>query len=209
MRWVGSRRAVVACLLGLSVVAGGSAWGDAPSCNGVLSAVPAAAEALSLDQREIDAVKGFYVTRNDRCAWPEANIKALTDALSAAGDQALDSARYRPDAIRGATPATTRDLYATAMALRFAHDLVFGRGRSRHGGKRHRRAASGRRPAAQLDCALGQPNFAEWLAGLASSDPAYRRLVEAYRRLRDRPFDRGPEPIGPGPVVKLGDPTGG
>lgn len=204
MRWVGSRRAVVACLLGLSVVAGGSAWGDAPSCNGVLSAVPAAAEALSLDQREIDAVKGFYVTRNDRCAWPEANIKALTDALSAAGDQALDSARYRPDAIRGATPAATRDLYATAMALRFAHDLVFGRVDL----ATVENDIDVPRPAddlaSQLDRALGQPNFAGWLAGLAPSEPGYRRLVEAYRRLRDRPSDVDPEPIGPGPVVKLG-----
>lgn len=204
MRGAGSRRVAVACLLGLSLTVGGPAWATAPSCTGVLSAVPEAAERLALDQREIDALKGFYVVRNDRCAWSDANIKALSDTLSAADRDALDPARYHPDAIGVAMPATARDANATAMALRYAHDQVFGRIDL----AKIDSDVDVPRPAddlaVQLERALGQPVIAPWLAGLAPAEPGYRRLADAYRRLSDRPAAIAADPIGPGPVLKLG-----
>ena len=204
MRGIGSRRAAAACLLGLGIMAGGAARGETPPCRDVLSALPAATGALDLDQHEIDTLKGFYVTRNERCAWSDADIAVLTDALAGAANEALDPARYRPDAIRAAAPGAARDLAASAMALRYAHDQVYGRVDL----ARLETDIDMPRPAddlaPRLDRALGQNGLAAWLAGLAPSEPGYRRLVEAYRRLRDRPADIDPEPIGPGPVLKPG-----
>lgn len=205
MRGVGSRRLVAGCLIVLGVIAADvPAWGEAPTCSGLLAAAPAAAASLSLDPRESDGLKDFYVTRNDRCAWSDATVKTLSDALATADSQALDPARYHPDAIRGATQAATRDLYATAMALRYAHDLVFGRVDL----AKLDDDVDVPRPAddlgQQLEHALTQPTIAPWLAGLAPSEPGYRRLLEAYRRLRARPAAPDPDPIDPGPVLKLG-----
>ncbi len=205
MRGVGSRRLVVGCLFVLGVtVADAPAWGDVSSCSGVLAVEPAAVDALSLDPHEIETLKDFYVTRNDRCAWSEAAMKALTDTLSAADTQALDRARYRPDAIRTAAAGATRDLYTTAMALRYAYDLVFGRIDL----AKLDNDIDVPRPAddlgPQLAHALAQPTISPWLAGLAPTEPGYRRLLEAYRRLRDRTAAADLDPIGAGPVLKLG-----
>ena len=76
--------------------------------------------------------------------------------------------------------------------------------RSGQARQRHRRPASGRRSRATARaCAGATDNFA-MASGLAPTEPGYRRLLEAYRRLRDRTAAADLDPIGAGPVLKLG-----
>jgi len=212
MQRVGSRRRRLAGCLFLLVWAlvPSQSWAEAAAtapCDDVLSVEPMAVATLSLDPHEVDALRNFYRGRGDRCAWPAAKILSLRAVLSRAGDQGLDVARYRPDLLdpgRGTLSDTARDLFASAMALRYARDMMFGRV-DLHGIETD---IDVRRPAddltAQLDAALAQPDIAPWLAGLAPSAPAYRRLVEAYRRYRDRPDAADTDPIAAGGPLRLG-----
>ena len=212
MQRVGSRRRGLAGCLFLLVWAlvPSQSWAEAAAtapCGDVLSVEPMAVATLSLDPREVDALRNFYRGRGDRCAWPAAKILSLRAVLSRAGDQGLDVARYRPDLLdpdRGTLSETARDLFASAMALRYARDMMFGRV-DLHGIETD---IDVRRPAddltAQLDAALAQSDIAPWLAGLAPSAPAYRRLVEAYRRYRDRPDAADTAPIAAGGPLRLG-----
>ena len=186
-------------------------WGQAAadaSCHDVLAAEPQAVSALSLDERERDGVHQFYHDVADRCAWSAAKLASLRAVLSRAADQGLDVARYHPDAIGaadGARSAPARDLFASAMALRYAHDMVFGRADL----AKIEPDIDVARPAddlvGQLERALALPDIDPWLAGLAPSDPGYRRLLQAFHRYRDRPFDEAWQTMPAGPTLKLGD----
>jgi murein L,D-transpeptidase YcbB/YkuD len=208
-------RGVLPRLLGLGgwfcalLVVSAPSWGQAgaeASCTDALSAEPAAVSALALDPREVDALRLFYQGRDNRCGWSDGNLAALRSALSRADDQGLDPARYRPDAIDavgGASPAAARDLIATALALRYGHDMVFGRVDLAKIAAEIDVPRPREDLAFELGKALAQPDIGPWLSSLIPSDPAYRRLIQAFHRYRDRSDET--DPVAAGRVLKVGD----
>jgi L,D-transpeptidase YcbB len=195
----------LAILLAVSTPSWGQTGPEAV-CQDALSAESGAVSALSLDAREVDALRRFYRGRDNRCGWSETNVAALQTVLSRAADQGLDPARYRVDATRadrGAMPAAARDLIATGLALRYARDMVFGRIDLARIDSEIDVPHPGDELESQLEKALAQPDMGPWLASLTPSDPAYRRLIWAFHRYRDRSADD--DPIAPGRALKAGD----
>jgi murein L,D-transpeptidase YcbB/YkuD len=153
-------------------------------------------------------VSQFYQARhlkdpNSGCVWADDQLKALQDVLAHAGDQGLESRRYHPQALSGET-SPARDLAATAMALRYAHDMVMGE------------VDEGTiaddidvpRPASdlptQLSDALDGKRLDGWLTGLQPSDPQYAALVKALATYRQAAANTNEPPRVPeGPALHL------
>ncbi len=191
----------IALLLSL---AGAPARAQSP-CTNPLIAENQAAASLMLEPRERDLLRLFYRDRGADCAWSDDQIAALQTALSHAGDQGLDAARYNIDALKTQAVAA-RDLFSTAMALRYAHDMAMGQIDL----ATLSNDVDVPRPAidlvGQLAQALGERRLGPWLAGLAPADPQYARLLNALASYRDKIGRAEWKAIPGGPTLKIGRP---
>jgi murein L,D-transpeptidase YcbB/YkuD len=166
----------------------GSAEAEPIPCNNPLAASSLAAAKANLEAREVEAIRGVYGTGTD-CAWSAEQISALLATLAQAPDHGLNVSRYRIDDIEidsdDGSRLAQRDFLASAMALRYARDMVFGQVD----------------PAAlaedidfpkpetdlprELGAALAHGDVGHWLADLAPHDPSYERLKQALRQYRE------------------------
>jgi murein L,D-transpeptidase YcbB/YkuD len=180
------------------------------TCGDPMTAADRVAATFTLTAAERDALSQFYQARrfkdpNSGCAWTDDQLKALRQVLSHAGDQGLEPRRYHAAALSGAASAA-RDLAATAMALRYAHDMVMGE-------VDEATIADDidvPRPASdlptQLSEALDGKRIEPWLASLQPSDPQYAALVKALAayRLTAAKGDE-PPPVPEGPALHVGE----
>lgn len=191
--------------LGL-LLASAPAWADT-SCSSPLSAEAQAAATLGLVAPEREVVHLVYRDRAADCVWNDNQIAALQTVLTKADELGLDPARYHAESfgnLAGDGAAEMKDVFATAMALRYAHDLVMGRvdpaGLTL--------VSDIPKPPLDLMTALRQAlatgNVAGWLAALVPDDPAYTRLIKAMRLYRDRVNRNEFVALPPGGKLQLG-----
>ncbi len=138
-----------------------------------------------------EAILAFYANRDFAPFWTEADdarARALADTLDTSADQGLPAGAYDTAALRAALDSATPEGWLRAEAIASTAYLVYARHLA--GGVvtpnsvddeinvRPARPA----PKALLDRLEGQP-VETVLAGLAPSDPEYRRLIAEKTRL--------------------------
>jgi len=162
-----------------------------------------------LDPRPLAA---FYQPADPRPLWvsprgPGARARMLRAALRDAGQQGLDPARYRLDDIeshwhdRSPVGQACLDLYLTNAFKRYSLDLRTGQVGSREADPSWYLTVPRFDPAAALKAAGGDGDFDALLAGLAPSDPAYRRLREALAHYEGIAREGGWPMLPPGPEL--------
>jgi L,D-transpeptidase YcbB len=161
---------------------------------------------LVLESEERAAARLFYERRAqsnqaEDCAWSDEQMLSLRSVLSRAADQGLDPDRYHASVLDG--PATaTRDFDATALALRYAHDMVAGwidETRLSDDIDIPRQTID---LPGQLARALSDNRIVEWLANLQPADPQYAALLKALARFRAIASSGEPAPIPPEPMTR-------
>ncbi|HLG88198.1 MAG TPA: L,D-transpeptidase family protein [Alphaproteobacteria bacterium] len=197
------RTAFVAAMLLLPLAA---ARAEAEDCANPLALAATAMPDLDLTAEETAAIGRFYVARDNRCAWNLQSATTLKAVLARASEQGLDPDRYHADAIRArdTQDATSRDLTATAMALRYAYDMTMGRIDLTSVDDDTAIPVPSIDPAASLADAMEHGTLDNWLARLEPSDPAYRKLVTALAFYREVAGRGGWAPIAPGPTLDIG-----
>jgi murein L,D-transpeptidase YcbB/YkuD len=201
--WLIAAAAGIAATAGLASLEGASR--AAPNaCADPLSAT--GSFGLDLTSEETAAIRRFYINHNDGCAWSDQSEATLEDALGRASDQGLDADRYHPDALRRPDyrSLAARDVAATAMALRYAHDMTSGRIALTQIDDDVAIPAPPFDAMSGLAEALERGDLASWLKGLEPEDPAYRRLVSALAAYRAAASRGGWTAIPSGPTLNLG-----
>ncbi len=174
-------------------------------CAGLVAAQTQDYVSLALETEERAALRLFYQRRAqssqaEDCAWNDEQMLNLRSVLSRAADQGLNPDRYHPSALDGPASAR-RDVDATALALRYAHDLV--------AGWIDEAWLSDDidipRPTIdlpdQLAHALGDNKIAEWFASLQPASPQYAALLKALARYRALASARQLSPIQEQPIT--------
>jgi murein L,D-transpeptidase YcbB/YkuD len=177
------------------------------SCTNALTAEDQVASMLTLESRERAMLRAFYTAADKAqpagCVWTDDEVAALRTVLSHAADQGLDPERYHPVAL-GGPAAPVRDLSATAMALRYAHDMVMGEVDE----ARLWDDVDVPRPSLdlplQLTVALGIHLLGPWLAELPPADPQYARLLQSLARYRNLASQMALPPVPDGPKLTVG-----
>jgi murein L,D-transpeptidase YcbB/YkuD len=182
------------------------------ACGDPMIAGDQVAATFTLSAAERATVGQFYQARrfkdpNSSCVWSDDRLAALRAVLSHAGDQGLEPRRYHPQALAGdASPA--RDFAATAMALRYAHDLVRGEVDEAAIADDIDVARPVSDLPTQLSDALDNKRLDAWLASLEPRDPQYAALVKAlaaYRQIAAQGNEPPPVPEGPSLHVGASD----
>jgi murein L,D-transpeptidase YcbB/YkuD len=172
--------------------------------------------ALAMQIQERASLHLFYFGRAPSnqpadCAWTGEQMLGLRSALSRAADQGLDPDRYHLGTLEGPTSAM-RDVAATAMAMRYAHDMLVGWIDEAELSDDIEIAHPTIDLPGRLARALAESGIAEWLASLQPADPQYAVLLKALVRYLAMARGGEPAPIpeaattsesGPNPAVLL------
>ena len=203
-RWtIGVRTAFVA---GTFLLLVGPARAEANRCDDPLTAAAVAMPDLDLDAAETAALGRFYTARDNRCAWTKQAEAILEAVLASASEQGLDPDRYHVDAIRrrDAEDETSLDLTATAMALRYAHDMTMGRIDLNSVDDDVAIPVPSIDTASGLADAMDHGSVADWLDRLAPPGKDYHQLVTALAFYRDAASRGGWSAIAAGPTLDIG-----
>jgi murein L,D-transpeptidase YcbB/YkuD len=162
----------------------------------------------------------FYERRGFAPAWSNARgplpaVDELLAALGAAGIDGLRSEDYRLAALRKvvdavrirpeALPRADLDLVLSNAFLSFAADLRHGKVNPEAIYSDCALAPDPTDLADVLEAALDANRIRAALADLAPPQKAYRLLRDALRRYRELALSGDPEPVPPGPTLRLGD----
>jgi len=164
-----------------------SATAAAVTCANPLAASSRAAGKSDIEAREMEPIRGVYGASTD-CAWSGEQISTLVAELAKAPDHGLNVARYRLDDIEatdGESDPALRDFLASAMALRYARDMVFGQVDSAALAEDIDFPKPETDLPRELAAALAHGDIGHWLADLAPHDPSYERLKAALRQYRE------------------------
>jgi murein L,D-transpeptidase YcbB/YkuD len=183
-----------------------AARAEAKGCRDPLTAAAIAMPELDLTAEETAAIGRFYVARDNQCAWNPQSETALVTVLEHASEQGLDPNRYHPDVMggRNAQDATSRDIAATAMALRYAHDMTMGRIDLASVDDDIAIPVPSIDLAPSLAEAMEHGALDDWLNRLEPSNPTYHKLVTALAFYRDVASRGGWTSIAPGPTLAIG-----
>ncbi len=157
----------------------------------------------------------FYQPANPRPLWvshrgPGARARTLLAALRTAGQDGLDTARYRLGDIeahwrdRSPTGQACLDLYLTNAFERYSLDLRTGHVGPQEADPSWYLPAPAFDSAAALAAARSNGEFDALIDALAPSDPAYRRLREALARYESIARAGGWPLLPPGPRLVPG-----
>jgi murein L,D-transpeptidase YcbB/YkuD len=148
-------------------------------------------------------LRRFYEARGWSAVWTKDLAKDLKAALDDAPRHGLMSKSFLDEA-KGGTPAE-RDVAMTKAALDYGHALAFGVVDPKKVFDPYAVAPPKLDVAAGLRQAVGEGHVANWLAGLAPSDPEYKALSDAFLRYRQASAGQQPAPIPTGDKIAPGD----
>lgn len=162
----------------------------------------------------------FYERRGFAPAWSTDSglrpaVEELLAALAASGADGLFPEDYRLAALQGVVDAgwsqpvagarAELDLVLSDAFLSFAADLRHGKVNPQAIYSDCALAPDVADLAAEFEAAVGANRIREALAEQAPPQLGYRRLREALRRYRELALRAAPEPVPPGPTLRLGD----
>jgi murein L,D-transpeptidase YcbB/YkuD len=191
-----------AALLALAGCDGISVGGSQEAGAGSAPPEIAAAELRSAARDE--RARRFYEARQWRAVWSAEAERTLTEAIRGGNRHALDPRRFLRDVEAASGPAA-KETALTLAALDFAAALAHGQSDP----TRLFEVYTLPRPEADvvggLAAAVEQGNVAEWLGGLAPSDPEYRALSEAYLRYSEAASREPAAAVATGDAIHVGD----
>jgi murein L,D-transpeptidase YcbB/YkuD len=166
-------------------------------------AAPVAAADIQAAARD-PRVRQFYEARSWQAAWSTEQERALVAAINDAPRHGLDPRRFLSSATSASNPAE-REAGLTLAAIAYAEALARGQADPARLHEIYTLPRPDTDVVAGLAEAAGKGNVAEWLSGLAPSDPEYRALSEAYLRYRQAAAGAQAPAVAAGDSIKVGD----